>query len=58
MKGIVAISGHGSGEGLFRRPDLRALAGELHLAMFTFETILSWRWPIPVAGWAGVYWLP
>jgi hypothetical protein len=36
VKGIVVISGHGSGEGLFRRPDLRALAGELQLALFKF----------------------
>jgi hypothetical protein len=36
IKGIVVISGHGSGEGLFRRPDMRALARELHLALFKF----------------------
>jgi hypothetical protein len=35
-KGIVVISGHGSGEALFRRPDMRALARELHLALFKF----------------------
>jgi hypothetical protein len=35
-KGIVAISGHGSGEALFRRPDLRQIARELHLAIFKF----------------------
>ena len=36
VKGIVVMSGHGSGSGLFKRPDLRALARELHLALFTF----------------------
>jgi len=35
-KGVVVISGHGSGEGLFRRPDMRELARELHLALFKF----------------------
>jgi hypothetical protein len=35
-KGVVVISGHGSGEGLFRRRDLRNLARELHLAVFKF----------------------
>ncbi len=37
VKGIVVISGHGSGEALFRRADLRALAKELHLALFKFS---------------------
>lgn len=36
VKGIVVMSGHGSGEGLFRRADLRALAKELNLALFKF----------------------
>ncbi len=36
VKGVVVISGHGSGEGLFRRADMRALARELHLALFKF----------------------
>lgn len=36
MKGVVVISGHGSGEGLFRRPDVRNLSRELHLAIFKF----------------------
>ena len=36
VKGIVVMSGHGSGENLFRRADLRALAQELHLALFKF----------------------
>ena len=35
-RGIVVISGHGSGENLFRRADMRALAKELHLALFKF----------------------
>jgi pimeloyl-ACP methyl ester carboxylesterase len=36
VKGIVVMSGHGSGAGLFQQPDLRKLARELHLALFTF----------------------
>ena len=36
VRGIVAISGHGSGEALFKRPDLRSLAAELGLALFKF----------------------
>lgn len=36
VKGIVVISGHGSGDGLFRRPDMRRLGRELHLALFRF----------------------
>jgi hypothetical protein len=36
VRGVVAISGHGSGETLFRHPDLRQLARELHLAIFKF----------------------
>jgi hypothetical protein len=36
VRGIVVMSGHGSGESLFTRPDLRALAKELRLALFKF----------------------
>jgi len=36
IRGIVVISGHGSGEQLFKRADLRAIAAELHLALFKF----------------------
>lgn len=36
VRGIVVMSGHGSGEALFRRADLRAIAQELHLALFKF----------------------
>lgn len=36
VRGIVATSGHGSGESLFKRGDLRALARELGLALFKF----------------------
>jgi len=36
VKGIVVMSGHGSGENLFHRADTRALAEELHLALFKF----------------------
>lgn len=35
-RGIVVMSGHGSGEGLFKRADLRKLAQELGLALFKF----------------------
>jgi hypothetical protein len=35
-RGIVVISGHGSGEGLFKHPELRKIARELHLALFKF----------------------
>ncbi len=36
VKGIVVMSGHGSGESLYRRADMRKLAQELHLALFKF----------------------
>lgn len=36
VKGIVVMSGHGSGESLYRRADMRKLAKELHLALFKF----------------------
>ena len=36
VKGVVVLSGHGSGEPLFKRTDLRALATELELALFKF----------------------
>jgi len=36
VKGIVVMSGHGSGDPLFHRQDLRLLAKELHLALFKF----------------------
>lgn len=36
VRGIVVMSGHGSGEGLFKRADLRKLAQELGLALFKF----------------------
>jgi hypothetical protein len=36
VRGIVVMSGHGSGESLYRRADLRKLAKELHLALFKF----------------------
>jgi hypothetical protein len=35
-RGIVVMSGHGSGENLFQRGDLRALAKELELGLFKF----------------------
>lgn len=36
VRGVVVMSGHGSGNGLFRRQDLRALAKELRLALCMF----------------------
>ena len=36
IKGIVVISGHGSGEALYKHPELRKLARQLHLAIFKF----------------------
>lgn len=36
VKGIVVMSGHGSGENLYKHPAMRKLAGELHLALFKF----------------------
>lgn len=36
VKGVVAISGHGSGETLYRHPELRKIARELHLGVFKF----------------------
>jgi hypothetical protein len=36
-KGIVVISGHGSGENLYKHPELRKIARELHLAIFKFN---------------------
>ena len=35
-RGVVVISGHGSGEALYKNPELRKLARELHLAIFKF----------------------
>lgn len=36
VKGLVAISSHGSGKSLFEDPELRKIAGELDLALFRF----------------------
>jgi hypothetical protein len=36
VRGVVAISGHGSGTALYRHPELRKIARELHLAVFKF----------------------
>lgn len=35
-RGVVAITGHGSGEQLFKHPELRTIARELRLALFKF----------------------
>lgn len=35
-KGVLVMSGHGSGEALYRHPELRKIARELHLALFKF----------------------
>jgi hypothetical protein len=37
VKGVIVMSGHGSGENLFQRPDMRELARELGLALFKFN---------------------
>lgn len=36
VKGVVAISAHGSGLTLYKHPELRKIAKELHLAVFKF----------------------
>lgn len=36
VKGVVVMSGHGSGAALFKNKELRDIARELHLALFTF----------------------
>lgn len=36
-KGIVVMSGHGSGEALYKHAELRKMARELHLALFKFN---------------------
>lgn len=36
VKGVVAISAHGSGVNLYKHPELRTIAKELHLAVFKF----------------------
>lgn len=35
-RGIVVMTGHGSGETLFKHPEMRRIAAELHLALFKF----------------------
>lgn len=36
VKGVVVMSAHGSGEALFKNPELRKIARELNLALFKF----------------------
>jgi hypothetical protein len=36
VRGMVVISGHGSGEGLYKHAELRKIARELHMALFKF----------------------
>ncbi len=36
VRGVVVMTGHGSGEALFKHAELRAIARELHLALFKF----------------------
>jgi pimeloyl-ACP methyl ester carboxylesterase len=36
VRGVVVMSGHGSGTPLFKNPGLRAIARELHLGVFMF----------------------
>lgn len=35
-RGIVVMTGHGSGESLYKHPEMRKIAAELHLALFKF----------------------
>lgn len=35
-RGIVVMTGHGSGEGLYKHPEMRKIARELRLALFKF----------------------
>lgn len=51
-RGVVVMSGHGSGEALFRRGDLRTLASELQLALFKFTGNPMQRgfWPSSLLG--------
>ena len=46
-RGVVAISGHGSGATLFKHPELRRIARELQLALFTFsgDPVQRGFWP-------------
>ncbi|MBA4018082.1 MAG: hypothetical protein C0483_12990 [Pirellula sp.] len=37
VRGVVAITGHGSGQGLYKHRELRKIAGELRLALFMFN---------------------
>ncbi len=37
IRGVVVISGHGSGEALYKHEGLRAIARELHLGLFKFN---------------------
>ena len=37
VRGIVAITGHGSGQGLYKHRELRKIARELRLALFMFN---------------------
>lgn len=47
IRGIVVISGHGSGEPLYRRADLRSLAKDLGLGLFKFvgDPLQRGFWP-------------
>jgi hypothetical protein len=47
IRGLVVISGHGSGEPLYRRADLRALAKDLGLGLFKFvgDPLQRGFWP-------------
>ncbi len=47
VKGVVAISSHGSGKSLFENPELRKIARELNLALFRFvgDPVQRGFWP-------------
>lgn len=52
VRGVVAMSGHGSGTPLFKNPGLRAIARELHLAVFMFlgNPLQRGFWPHDMLG--------
>lgn len=50
IKGVVAISGHGSGQTLYKHPELRKIARELRLAlvMFLGNPVQRGFWPTSI----------
>lgn len=52
VKGVVAISGHGSGVTLFKHPELRQIARDLRLGLFMFlgDPVQRGFWPKSLLG--------